>query len=476
MASNVSMTSRVLKSMGMFGGVQAATILCSIIRTKLIAMWIGAAGVGLFAIFNGAVDMVSTISQLGIKQSAVRDLASNRGTERVSNVVVAVRRWLRFLGLVGAVAMVAASSLLSLWTFGNEDYRWAFMVLGASVFLNSLGAAESAIMLGLDKLKLLGKASLYGVVAGFVISVPLFYFWRINSVVPSILAYSITTSAAFFFFNSHVNQEGECPLSESLTVGKSFIVLGIFLVAGDVVTQISSYVFTAWLNVNAGDAIVGYYRGGFTVVNRYVGLVFSAIVMEYYPRLASVTSYPRRFSIFVNHEMMLILWILLPLVMIFICAAPLIVHILYTADFLVMVPFVKMAMVGTVLRGVSWCVAIPLLARGEGKMYLVTEVTSDLIMLALNMVFYRLYGLDGLGAAYIAWYLLYAIMVIVVYRRFGYNLNGRAILLACVIVAVSAIQLFLPLYLSIPLASAALMASLFQIRRFISRRGQLPRP
>ena len=53
MAGKGSSISRMaMKAMGLFGGVQIAGILCSIIRTKLVAMWIGPVGVGLFGLFK----------------------------------------------------------------------------------------------------------------------------------------------------------------------------------------------------------------------------------------------------------------------------------------------------------------------------------------------------------------------------------------------------------------------------------------
>ena len=35
-------TAAILKVMGLFSGVQVVTILCSMVRTKLVALWIGA--------------------------------------------------------------------------------------------------------------------------------------------------------------------------------------------------------------------------------------------------------------------------------------------------------------------------------------------------------------------------------------------------------------------------------------------------
>ncbi|MDE7119034.1 MAG: hypothetical protein K2O10_00315, partial [Muribaculaceae bacterium] len=70
-------TSRILRVLGIFSGVQGTQMLCSIVRVKLVALWIGAAGIGLFGIFNSAMEMISNISQMGLRTSAVRAIAAS---------------------------------------------------------------------------------------------------------------------------------------------------------------------------------------------------------------------------------------------------------------------------------------------------------------------------------------------------------------------------------------------------------------
>lgn len=74
------MSARVLKAMSVFGGVQVMGVLCSVIRMKFVALWLGPAGVGLFGIYNGAADMLRTLSQLGFRDSSVRDIVAHRGS------------------------------------------------------------------------------------------------------------------------------------------------------------------------------------------------------------------------------------------------------------------------------------------------------------------------------------------------------------------------------------------------------------
>ncbi len=134
--ANVSV--RVLKAMGLFGGVRMASILCGIIRIKLVALWLGPAGVGLFGIFNNAIDMVRSFSELGLRSSSVRDIASVRDRVSVGAIVTVVRRWGWLLGVFGAVVMSAVAPILSLKTFGSYDRTLSFMLLAVVVFSGRL--------------------------------------------------------------------------------------------------------------------------------------------------------------------------------------------------------------------------------------------------------------------------------------------------------------------------------------------------
>ena len=58
------MSKRVLKAVSIFGGLQVFTIICSIVRTKVVAVLIGPAGVGLLALYNSTMEMLQTNSQL----------------------------------------------------------------------------------------------------------------------------------------------------------------------------------------------------------------------------------------------------------------------------------------------------------------------------------------------------------------------------------------------------------------------------
>lgn len=432
-------SARVLRAMGLFGGVQGLGILCSVVRVKLVALWLGPAGVALFGIFNGAVEMVRSISQLGLRQSSVREIAQAKGKSSEGTVVTVVRRWGWILGLLGALLMVSAAPLLSRSTFGSDVHTFDYMMLGAALFCMALLSAEEAVMQGLERLRALARASLWGMVGGLAVSVPMYWFWGIESVVPSIIAYAVVTLGAVMANRVRgVGGGSAVTARQTLGLGQRFIVLGVYMTAADVVAQILNYVFIAWLNTTGGESEVGFYQAGFTIVNRYPGLVMSAIAVEYYPRLASVASSPMRTRLFVAHEMRLLMLVLTAFVALFVPFSQLAVEILYSSEFEVAVPFVTVAMIGVMLRGVAYCMSYSILARGDGHAFIITESADAVVGLLLNMGAYSLWGLGGLGVSYTLWYASYVVIVAVVYRR-RYRLSIPRELVAGVVIEIAAV-------------------------------------
>lgn len=77
MAHKSKSTALIVKTMGVFSGVQSISILTSVVRTKLVAVWIGALGVGLFGVFNTVLDLLGNFAQMGMNTVAARELAAN---------------------------------------------------------------------------------------------------------------------------------------------------------------------------------------------------------------------------------------------------------------------------------------------------------------------------------------------------------------------------------------------------------------
>lgn len=440
------LTNRVLKVMGLFSGAEAFGIVCSVVKMKLVAMWLGATGVGLFGIFNSTIDTVSIITGLGLRQSGVREVAKfNNAKEKLQRIAGILRSWCMISGGLGAAVICVLSPLLSRWFFGEESYWWQFMILSAALLLNSLIGGEQAILQGTEKFRRLARGNVTGSFVGLLISIPMFRWMGEISVSLSIIVYSLSILASLYYFRNKELPYRSCS-RKALKEGKDFVKLGGYIALATFATSVAHLVFMSWLNREASTAEVGYFQAGNTLVYRYTSLIFSAVGLEFYPRMSAQSHSARRMSLFVSHEISLLLKVFVPMLVLFVIFRRWIVEILYTSDFEVILPFVTIAIFTVVLRSVSACMAFTIMAKGEGRTYLLTEGVDAVIGLGLNILLYSRYGLLGIGIAQVLWYSIYALMICGVYfGKYRMRLSSGAVGAIAVSAVVSAAVIALAL-------------------------------
>jgi PST family polysaccharide transporter len=457
--------------MGLFTGVQMFNIICSVIKNKFVALCLDAVGVGLFGIFNTTTETISTLSDLGLRQSTVRDVAANKDKPKaLSTIISVVRRWCVASGLLGALLISGLSPLLSTCFFNTTANWWMFAILGCSMFMNSLINGEQAIMQGSGMLRNLARSSVIASAGGLIISIPAFYLLGNSSVLVSIFAYVIIGFIATFYFRRRNVGAEPVTAKEVWTKGKGFVKLGSYLAISAFITNMVQLLLIAFLNQRASTETVGYYQAGNTLVVRYVGFVFTALAMEYYPRLAANIESNRRVSVFVSQEITSMLVVLTPIVIIFIAIAKWIVTLLYASGFTVIVPFVSFAILSCIFKAVSWSMAYVILAKGDGKMYIITETTDAIVGLLLCCIFFELWGLLGIGIAFILWFMIYTFIVGFVYRRrYKLNINTATLKLASVSLIIGAIVLIasyiLPIYATLALSILLSIPFLLRVKK-----------
>ncbi|MCX4264632.1 MAG: oligosaccharide flippase family protein [Muribaculaceae bacterium] len=432
-------TSRVLKALSVFGGVQVISILCSVARNKLTAVWIGPTGIGLLAIYNSLTDMMTQLSLLNVPQSGIRELTAGiDDSSRTALNVSLIRRLLLLLGIVGMALMSLLSPLLSHWTFGDSSHTGVFVALSLVILLQALFNRETTVMRGLDRLRPLARCSALGSLALLAVSVPLIYFMRLDGIVPMIISGYCLAAVLAYVERVRNIPSVKLSLKEIWRKGHPMLSLGLYLTASTVITMLASNIFIIFLRRGYGDAEVGLYQAGYTLVNTYVGMIFTSISMEYYPRLSAIIRYRLRAEVIVSHEIKVAMWVLMPVAVVFVCCSGLIIDILYSADFTAALPFIIIGATGVFFRAVSWCMAFAIVARGDGKIYMLTEAVSAAVYLAIYIPFFDRFGFMGLGIGYVLWYFIYMLVVYAVYRRrYGMRLRPGIISLTVTALAVA---------------------------------------
>ena len=429
-----SLTVRVLSAIAMLGSAQAVNIACSVIRTKLIAVWLGPVGVGLNTILVNGSTLVSTATQLNIRDSAVRDLSVPAAPGRMALKTAVVRRWALILGIIGAVAMIIASPVLSVSAYsGSLTFTPWFAALAPGVFFAAYSAGEFAVLQARERLSRIARANVMAGIAATAIAVPLLYFMRLKAIVIIINVYAFAVAACVWYRRERPAAQISVRLNAATLwrEGRSFLGLGLTIAFSVLLTTMMNYVFAAYINSHGGETALGIYQSGYTLVNSYVGIIFSAVAVEYYPRLTRFIGRPAAARTVMAHEVSIIVRLVTPVAVIFVLASDFIVRLLYSSSFDGVVPFVTFAIVGALYRGISLCYAYRILAAGDSRAYIFTETASVITGLTLNIIAYTHWSYAGLGISYIIWYAFYTALTAAVCRiRYGVSLPRRLVWLS----------------------------------------------
>lgn len=419
-----SASSRIVRSLGIFSGVKIIIILCSLIRNKLIAWFIGPVGLGLVGLFNGLMDLISQSSRLSMDQSAQRDI-SQSSVASADTTITIVRRWALWLGLGGMALTCLISPLLSLISFDTTEQWPTFCLLSVVPFFYTTTCCINAENQGLRRFRPVALSTLVGNIVALLFAVPLILLLGIKSIAWIIALYAVVTGLVAFYFRPHINKV-ILPNSEIIARGKSFIKIGAQITLAMIVTQAATYAFILFLNTYASTDTLGVYQAGHQIMYSYVGIIFTVLWIEYYPRLSSIAHSPRRLSIAASHQTRIVLVALTPMLCILILFVNPAIRLIYADTFLGIIPYIVMCCIGVVFRTASYCLAYVILARGDGRTYMGTEITSSIFGLVVNIVGFILGGFLGLGIAYIAWYAFYtALVATICKRRYGVTLHSR---------------------------------------------------
>ena len=396
----------IFKSTSLFGSIQLLTIVVAVVRSKFVAVLLGPAGMGLNGLLSSTTSLIIAFANLGISRSAVKNIATTNKTgesSKVTNVVSALMLMTWVTGLLATVLTFLFSGSLSKITFGTYDYSIAFKWISISILFNQLASSYESVLRGMHHVKMIAAATLKGSLSGLFISIPIYYFYGIKGIVPSIIVSSLFLYVINLYYYNKVGLKIKIDSSNKETIiseSKDMLRMGIILSISSIMILAESYYVRVFIRAYGSIEDVGFFNAGIAIVNTYFGLFFASITMDYYPKLAAVAADNlKAVKLMVQQSEMTVL-IIAPFLVIFIVFIRPIIIILYSKEFLPLTELVLWAALGIFFKTASYALGVIFISKGDVKTLFWSELISTLVLFALNLLGYHYYGLEGLGISF----------------------------------------------------------------------------
>ncbi len=412
---------QIMKSTSIFGGVQVFQILINIVSSKFIAVLLGPLGMGVSSLLTTTIDFIGSLTNFGLGTSAIKNISaaySTRNVKRISTIVIVFRRLVWITGLLGTLITAILSPFLSRLSFGNANYTYAFLSISIVLLIKQIRVGQGVILRGTRQITYMAKSGLIGSTIGLFTTIPLYYFFGQKGIVPGIIISALTSLMINWYYSRKI-EISPIYVSKVRTIaeGKEMLTLGFMISLSGMISLGVSYIVRAFISRYGGIEQVGLYSAGFVIINTYVGLIFTAMSMDYYPRLSAVSDNNEKCKIAINQQIEFSILILAPIIIIFLVFIQWIIILLYSKMFIEISSMVYWAALGMFFKAVSWPISYVLLAKAASKTFFLNELITNIYMLGLNIAGYYFFGLTGLGVSFLITYIIYSIQVFIIANR-----------------------------------------------------------
>lgn len=464
----------ILKATGIFGFVQLVKIVLGIVSIKIVAVYLGVSGIGQLGLLQSVISLISAVSGFGLQTIVVREISLAYKKEDYSTTLNILHNWAFYVGLIGFLLFLITAPFFITDIFKEFSLFWA-LLLGIQFVFSSLATFRAAVLQGTQQLKILAFSQVVSAIILSVLSMVLYYFLGAKAIVYVLFANSFI---GFFIQKYFTNEIKIVP--EFLTFGnlkakiKPYFIIGtlfsINIIFGYTCTLIIKYFLK---ETSASIEIVGFYEVATTIMISYVGLVFSSMSSDFYPKLTSITHLKKEASILINNQIQIALLLVLPLVVFLYAFGNQILSLLYSTSFLPVFMILKMGLFSIVIKAITWPLGFYLLAVGNTKRYFKQELMSDFLNVSLSILGYYYFGLTGLGIAMALNFVLYGLFITyIMYTKYEFRYMKETVFTIVFSVVVALIAMVssecgFESYLLILLFSIASMHSVYHIHKKI---------
>lgn len=477
---------KILRATTIFGGVQGITIISSLIKSKILAILIGTSGYGIYGVLNTIVDLIKQVSGLGIETSGVKFLAevnenSNKSDYHRSSSLILKLSFL--LGFTGMLIAIILSPFLSFLVYKQMNKWYIFIFISIAILFKQLVSSNNAIFQGSDKLSFLAKSNLYSNLVGLIFTLPLFYFFKTDAIIPSVVIISLINFVISYFYLKKLNLvQHKIKVLQSFYEGREMLRFGSLFVIMSFLPLLVNFLIQLIINNKDGLHVVGLFNVSMVVLNTYVGFVFSIMSTEYYPRLIKALNSNNNISKTVSQQIIVSILLVVPVIVFFIAFGNLIIKILFSEKFVEIIVMLNWAMLGMFFKSISFSIGYMFIAKADSKIFTKTSIIFNTLYFVLLYFGYQFRGLEGLGIAISSYYFFHLLTIyIIAKRRYFLEIDKNVAIIAfcgfifCILALLLKLLIGNNIYYLIVLFLIVLFLSIYKLSKLISKNDFLKR-
>ena len=424
---------RLVRSTAILGLGSAATVVAAILRSKILAAWLGPEGTGVLAQLAGLTAVLVPLATLGAGNGVVTMIADARArgdsakVRRITRTATTLA-WTVGIGL--AVLAALSSPWLARGIYRDTGFVWAILLCSAAVPLSAVASLRITMLQGHEAVRQMAK--LNGLIAaiGIAAIVPMARFFGVKGAVAQI----VVVAAAQAWLSGRFlrpltpprppDLAGEEPRIDRSLLGTIARYGGSALLVG-LSSTLTLLVVRSILVGKLGLSQNGIYQVCVGVSGLTMPLILNSITATVWPEIAAK---PRDADAVgpmaggIRLAFLLVTGVSAALLV----GAPIWVRLFYSERFLPALDLLPFQFLGDYFRAAAWMFGIWLVPRQRLRPWVLFDVVYGVVLLAVFAVLVGRVGIQSVVVAYVAAHVSHAVLHYALARRaLGFRLGKQ---------------------------------------------------
>lgn len=393
----------IFRTSAITGGSSIATTVIAVVRAKVIAVTLGASGIGLLGLISALQSTSASFAGLGLTYSGVREVASvvgdRKALERVRSALILANV---VLGVLAVLLMWVLRFQISTATFGDRTRGWEVGFIGIGVGLTLLTGYQAAVLQGTRRIKDLAMVQILSAAFTTAAGLVLILLLRDLGILLLVVCTPFVTILIGQVFISRIQPRAPMILVWTTLAPhlRSVFALGVSCMGVAVMSGFAGLTVRSLLTRKLGIAPAGQFSAAWAISTQYIGFLLAAMAADYYPRLSNVIHLPAEARELVTQQTEVALLLGAPALLLIFSLTPWIIPLLYSRDFVAAVPIARWQIIGCVIKLASWPLTYILLAQARPKAFFLVEFAWNASYIGVIWLFLSNVGPNITGIAF----------------------------------------------------------------------------
>ncbi|WP_432366788.1 O-antigen translocase [Cronobacter sakazakii] len=384
------------------------------IVAKVIAVYAGPSGLAMLGQLQSIASSLAGIVNAPVSSGIVRYTAeyNEHDKQECTNWWRAGFRWVAIITAFLVPLICLLSFPISTFLFDNNQYYFFLVIMAVLLPFTAIGTLLNSIINGQKRFKKYIGIGMFSVVVTTSLMITCILLGHMRG---ALFAVSIQNGLIGLIIVACCFKEKWFTRGNFLGTIERKHMKGIFnymlmAVTTAITLPVALILVRNILIKYVGWDAAGQWQAVWKISETYLAVITIALGTYYLPKLSAIKN-----TQLLKKEVITTLKIILPLcvflaVMVFLLR-DLIIHILFTRQFYEARELFLIQLCGDVIKIASWLISYPMLARGDIKWYISSEILFCLFFIASSLLFVPYFGVDGANYAYLASYVFYLIFM-----------------------------------------------------------------